>query len=131
MQLMKIAVPAAALLVALVGCTSPGGEVTPTDGRPSFQTMAPIDSSGTPIQASEAQLKSITADLAGRGITGDITVVKAISITWTDGALGCPEAGRAYTQALEPGYQIIVSVGGTQYDYHFGKTETPKLCEAK
>jgi hypothetical protein len=34
-----------------------------------------------------------------------------------------------YTQAMVDGMQVIVSVGGTQYDYRFGTSGTPVLCE--
>jgi hypothetical protein len=78
---------------------------------------------------SEAQLTAITADLKQRGITGSFTILKAVSITWNDGSLGCPEPGKFYTQALVPGAQIVVSLGDQRYDYRFGGGSTPKLCE--
>jgi hypothetical protein len=102
---------------------------TPSDGRPPFLTSSPAPSSGQSLTPSEAQLAAITSDLSKRGVTGSFTVVKAVSITWNDGSLGCPEPGKFYTQALVSGAQIVVSVGEKRYDYRFGGGDTPKLCE--
>jgi len=33
-------------------------------------------------------------------------VVAAMAVTWADGAMGCAEPGRLYTQALVPGYLV-------------------------
>ncbi len=124
-----IAVAAIALLV--VGCSAQGNNVdpTPSPSRPPFQTMPPLNPSGSPLTPSPAQLSAITADLAGRGVTDSFTVVKAVSITWRDGSLGCPEPGKMYTQALVPGAQIVVAVGSTEYDYRFGSGDAPQLCQ--
>jgi outer membrane lipoprotein SlyB len=117
--------------VALAGCAAEGNTVspTPTPSRPPFQTAPPLSPSGSPLAPSTGQLSAITADLAGRGVTEAFTVVKAVSITWRDGSLGCPEPGKMYTQALVPGAQIVVAVGATEYDYRFGRGDAPLLCQ--
>lgn len=58
-----------------------------------------------------------------------VTTVSAESVTWPDGSLGCPEPGQMYTQALVDGYQVIVEVGGTRYDYRVGSGTDVRLCE--
>jgi hypothetical protein len=40
-------------------------------------------------------------------------VVQAEAVTWPDGALGCPEPGIVYTQALVPGYWVVVEAEET------------------
>mgnify|MGYP001641289635 CR=1 FL=1 len=45
------------------------------------------------------------------------------------GALGCPIPGASYTQALVNGWQVVVKVGDTTYDYRFGSSSSPILCE--
>ena len=45
------------------------------------------------------------------------------------GALGCPIPGASYTQALVDGWQVVVKVGKTTYDYRFGSSSSPTLCE--
>ena len=49
--------------------------------------------------------------------------------TWRTGALGCPIPGAIYTQALVDGWQVVVKVGDTTYDYRLGSTPSPTLCE--
>lgn len=71
------------------------------------------------------------ADLAGRlGMgTADITIFSAETVTWRDGALGCPEEGRAYTQALvTDGYRIVLSANGELHSYHGRGTGDPFYC---
>lgn len=125
------AATAAALLMILVGCSTPGGDVTnpTTPGRPSFQTAGPLPSAGTPVDLTDAQLAGIRADLDGRGVTGQFRVNSATSVTWPDGSWGCPEPGQMYTQALVAGVHALVTAEGTSYDYRFGTGPTPRLCK--
>ena len=87
-----------------------------------------IAASGTPTTVPDARWAAIAHDLAARGVTGDPTLVTAEAVTWTSGALGCPEPGKYYTQALVEGMRVVVEVRGVSYDYRFGHTDTPKLC---
>lgn len=127
------AATAAALLVVLTGCSTPGGDVTSpaTPGQPSFQSAAPLPSTGAPIILSQDQQAGIRADLAKRGITAEFTVTSATAVTWPDGSWGCPEPGMVYTQALVAGVRAIVNVAGTSYDYRFGPGPIPRLCEQR
>ena len=59
-----------------------------------------------------------------------LTVLSAESVTWSDGSLGCPEPGMAYTQALVPGYRIRIQAGAEVLDYHAGRRGLPVLCPA-
>jgi hypothetical protein len=99
--------------------------------RPPFQTTTPgpIEPTGTPTDVPATKWEAIIADLQGRGVSGsDPELVSATLVTWPNGALGCPEPGQNYTQALVDGMRVIVSVDGTTYDYRFGTSDTPKLC---
>ena len=59
---------------------------------------------------------------------GAVTVVLAEPVTWRDGSLGCPQPGVAYTQALVPGYRVVLDVGGVVYDYRVGRGGRFRLC---
>jgi hypothetical protein len=73
---------------------------------------------------------ALLADLERRHVpTGGLEVITARAVTWNDGSLGCPKPGMMYTQMLVDGYQVVVKVGGTSYDYRFGSTSAPRLCE--
>ena len=58
----------------------------------------------------------------------DIKLVSLLEVTWRDGSIGCPEPGVAYTMALVPGQQLILSVNGEEYHYHSGKNSIFKYC---
>jgi hypothetical protein len=75
-------------------------------------------------------LEAAKADLVQRlNVAADqIKVVKVEAIQWRDGSLGCPKPGMNYTQAIVPGFQIILSAGGQEYDYHADQ-ERVFLCE--
>jgi hypothetical protein len=62
---------------------------------------------------------------------GTITVVSAAAVTWSDGSAGCPEPGMMYTQALVPGYRIVLQAGEQVLNYHAGRTGVPKYCPAE
>lgn len=116
--------------------TPSAGPTASESGRPPFRTMPPMGTptpvpSGTPTPVPEVRLTAIKEDLRQRGVTAPARVVSAQSVTWSSGALGCPEPGQMYTQALEEGLQVIVEADGTQYDYRFGRSEHPKLCQPR
>jgi hypothetical protein len=58
-----------------------------------------------------------------------ITILRAESVIWNDGSLGCPTPGVEYTQATEQGYWVVLEVGGKQLDYRVRQRGTFKLCE--
>ena len=60
-----------------------------------------------------------------------IEVVIAESVTWADGSLGCPQPGMMYTQALVPGFRIVLNAGGQLLAYHAGKDAPPMFCPAE
>ncbi len=99
--------------------------------RPPFRTSSPgpVSPPGSPTAVPPAYWDAIVADLAERGVTGTPELVSAQAVTWNNGALGCPKPGMSYTQAMVDGMQVIVSVDDTQYDYRFGTSGTPVLCE--
>jgi hypothetical protein len=59
----------------------------------------------------------------------EITVEQAEYVIWRDGSLGCPQPDMMYTQALVPGYQIVLRVGEATYDYHASDRGYFLLCE--
>lgn len=126
---------AAAVLLLLAGCTSGGPQMTsptgPGSSRPPFQTASPLPTSPAPQTAvPPARWTAILADLSARGLATDqVELVSARGVTWNDGSLGCPRPGRSYTQALVNGMQVVVRVEGRTFDYRFGSSDQPRLCE--
>jgi hypothetical protein len=67
----------------------------------------------------EQLLTPVLADASERsGVPpAELVVNGAWRRTWSDGSLGCPRPGEFYTQALVPGWQVIVQAGDQELDY--------------
>ncbi len=72
------------------------------------------------------------ADAAKRtGVDVSTLMVKSAErVTWSDGAVGCPEKGMMYTQMLVPGYRIVLESGATALAYHGSMRGQPFFCPA-
>ena len=84
------------------------------------------------IISDSREVSMAIADAAERtGVAaGDIEVVEFSLVTWPDGAIGCPEPGVVYTQALVDGYRIVLDADGTQLTYHGATGADPFLCQS-
>lgn len=78
-----------------------------------------------------ALLDKIRAEVANeQGVSaGDVRVVSTQAVNWPNGALGCPKPGRVYTQAIVPGYRIVLEAGGKRFTYHTGRQGGYKRCD--
>jgi hypothetical protein len=80
----------------------------------------------------DEQIKTATKDLAQRlNIEGKVIIpLSASQVTWRSGAMGCPQAGGLYTQALRPGLLIVLGANGKHYRYHSSVHGMPSYCPA-
>ena len=62
------------------------------------------------------------------GISDGVEVKQMANVTWPNGAMGCPKPGMAYTQALIPGYRIVLEAEGRTYHYHAREHGEPFFC---
>lgn len=127
---------AVALTAALAACQptpSDDGSASPGDGdvttlTPTEEPTTTTEPTSEPAQTGELDEASQAAvdDLAERlGVdAATITAGPLEQVTWPDGSIGCPEAGKMYTQMLEDGRRLILTVDGTEYAYH-GKGDEP------
>jgi hypothetical protein len=78
-------------------------------------------------------LDRLRAQLASqKGLAAqDVKVVSAEAVNWPNGALGCPRPGAMYTQAIVPGYRVVLEAAGERFAYHASKTGQFKLCTSK
>ena len=107
-------------------------------GIPAFLCLAATGLAGCANGAAETpampnDLQSIVAaakqDAVARGLPAQaITVQSAQRVTWRDGSLGCPAPEMQYTQALVPGWRVILRVGDATYDYHAAANGHLILC---
>ena len=77
-----------------------------------------------------AQIKYSIEDLARRLDTPPetIKVSGARRVTWRSGALGCPQPGMNYTDALVPGSVIYLQADNTIHAYHGKIGAEPFYC---
>ena len=121
---------------ALVPTPAEDGDVEPPSGSPSDEP-APEGGEESPTgdgaqpQDLSAEIEFALSDAASTsGVAQDeIRVLLAEHVTWNDGALGCPEPGGMYTQALVDGYRILLSVDGEEWAYHGQDGQEPFHCE--
>jgi hypothetical protein len=109
--------PAIVAAVLAAGCTRPA---TPPATGDLVTAEVPPD-----------LIEKMRTDLAQQaGISAsDAKVVRAQSIVWPNGALGCEQPGQMYTQATVPGYVVELAHGGRTYSYHASKDGGFQRCE--
>jgi hypothetical protein len=99
---------------------------------PQFPSETKADSPMNPSSVPQSMLDVARDDAATRASIdrAKITVVSAAAVTWSDGSAGCPEPGMMYTQALVPGYRIVLQAGDQVLNYHATRSGSPRYCPA-
>jgi hypothetical protein len=109
---------------------------TPTDvtetGRQPAKPIERVPPSPAPVKGEAPQdlLDAVFDDLVERLDVGReaVAVVQAEYVIWSDGSLGCPQPDMMYTQALLPGYRIVLRVGDETFNYHAAESGYFVLC---
>ena len=124
------------LLLAMGLAACKGADPKQQTGAP--DSAAPAQQSGKEATMKidsrlEPYIERAISDLADRLEIDEteIEIAEARFVTWPDGALGCPEPGMMYTQALVPGYRIRVVANGTRHHYHGARDRPPFYCPAE
>jgi len=114
---------ALAAFLAIAACRRQAGEAGPS-GTPSVTPAiaAPTPTGGIPSvkgEVPQAILQPILKEATALAKVGrdQLVVVRAESVVWNDGSLGCPEPGMMYTQAQVNGYWIVIEAAGQKYDF--------------
>jgi hypothetical protein len=126
--MIRFAITLATLTLLLAACAgeTPGGTVPGTSPDSTLPTNG-----GTIGDVDQQMLDDLldqAAQETGVGLD-EISVVTAEAVTWSDGSIGCPEEGMGYTQALVPGYRVILDVAGEQIHYHAGSDGQFRACD--
>jgi hypothetical protein len=111
------------LLVGAAACTHADNQSAPGSAQiESDVVKKPMNLKG--------QIEFSTKDLANRLDVplNTIRVSGARQVTWRSGALGCPEPGMTYTEALVPGSLIFLQADHTIYAYHGKIGREPFYC---
>ena len=129
-NLMRAAV-CVGFVIGLTACNGTGEQVSPELSlTEDAQTVTPgKEISAAPMDQSQ-QIEFSKKELAQRlGIEPDsIALSGARQVNWRSGALGCPEPGMNYTQALVPGVLIFLRVGNEVHGYHAKQGGKPFYC---
>jgi hypothetical protein len=118
-------------LVACAACATEPPASTKRQPVREYDSVAPVQvPAATNVSLPRGLLDALTADASKRtGVAADqVTVASAEKVTWTDGALGCPQPGRMYTQSLVPGYRVFVRAGDRTLLYHTSETDQLVQC---
>ena len=118
------------LVMALSGCEGNAQPQEPPVAAPAAGEPARAAAPAPRKLSVKEQIAFGRVDLAERlGIEAEAVALSgATPVNWRSGALGCPEPGMNYTQALVPGTWIIFKVDETLYRYHAALFSEPFYC---
>lgn len=98
---------------------TPDGTGTNDGGSQNDGDLPGPEESRTPLnRASQALLQEFHGKLA------DVQVLSIAPIAWPDGCLGLPKQGEACTQAVVPGFRIVLVLGEKRYIYRTNESGT-------
>jgi hypothetical protein len=133
--MLRAAVAMVTMAGALSGCGASGSGSLPAAGaRPVSDpertgvVAVPAGSRVTSADV-EAATRADAAQFWGRSDPASLRATIE-SVTWPDGSIGCPRPGLMYTQALVPGYRIVVTDGARELIYHASARGHWVLCPA-
>jgi hypothetical protein len=121
----------ASVLVSLVACKNTEEQQLPEPSQTgSGQTTETEQKTVAAPMNLKGQIEFSKKDLAQRlDVPPDsVKVSSARQVTWRSGALGCPEPGMNYTEALVPGSVIYLQVDNMFHAYHAKFGGEPFYC---
>lgn len=118
----------------LTACSEEGGPAVTAKSQQPVGDNSQINLERKERKPSTALLEQFVEfarnDLAQR-MDADPASIKLLGtheVEWRSGALGCPEPGMNYTQAIVPGLLIRLGVGNDEFDYHAKIDGKPFYC---
>jgi hypothetical protein len=119
------------LVVALAACkvTEDAQPPSPSPAEDNQAKESPAETVQPPMNLN-GQVAFAMKDLARRldVPTEAVKLSGASRVNWRSGALGCPEPGTSYTEALVPGSAIYLQVDKTLHAYHARLAGEPFYC---
>ena len=114
----------------LAGCGAVGDDTRTEPPAGDTTTTSLLTTTTTEDQMEDGIVQKAVRNLAARLDIPeeDINVVEVKDVQWPDGALGCPEEGKMYTQAVVDGTQVLLGAGERVYNYHASAHGEPFLC---
>jgi predicted small lipoprotein YifL len=153
---LSLALSLTAILVILAACGTttptatlpPAATTTPTTVPPTATTAAtptaiatpvgtpvgtpagtPVGTPGGAVNYPEMVKRAVAQLAKDKNIPeAQIAVVAYEYTEWPDSSLGCPKPGQAYLTVITPGYRVILSAAGQQYEYHTNEKNMAIRC---
>ncbi|MBC8025567.1 MAG: hypothetical protein H7Y89_06230 [Steroidobacteraceae bacterium] len=134
------------VLVVTAACAAPlAACAAETPGKPKRVGVAPptripdvVQTPGVPpgnavtlAELPRELRRVVVADAARRlGVAeSGVVLTRAERVTWNDGALGCPQPGMGYLQAIVPGYRVVARTAERELIYHTDESHGAIACE--
>ena len=117
----------------------PPGQIAPPHRIPDVvhgamvETLQPVGEPVNTASIPRAVRRAVVADAAKRFKVAESAVVlaRAEQLNWSDGSLGCPEPGMAYTQMLVAGFRVDASTSEGTLTYHTDSRGKVVSCGAR
>lgn len=102
---------------------------SPTQGEPMTEESAAPSAPTADI--SEEGLEALVATAAEEADVDidEIRIVTAEQVMWSDGSIGCPQPGQGYTQALVPGFRVVLEIDGEELHFHAARGGEFRICD--
>ena len=131
MHQLTSAAAAGLMLIAMTACAPERAATSSADAdtaremememeMPDSQDQIDIESVIDAAKAAFAERMAVALDA--------VEVISARRVTWGDGAVGCPEPGMMYTQALVPGFYVHLRSRGEDGFFHAARDGQPFYC---
>jgi len=129
-------------LCALAPAVEPGfppAQIAPPQRIPDIASgplVETLQPAGQPVNTAtmpRAVRRAVVADAAKRFNVAEsaVVLVRAEQLTWSDGSLGCPEPGVAYTQVLVAGFRVDATTSAGTLTYHTDSRGRVVSCGAR
>ncbi len=107
-------------IIALIlsACSSPAAAIVPSAVPTTNPTVVPVipTSSGSQRSADQAAQNALAANLNIQSSLIQVSSVAAVD--WPDSCLGVQDPGKACAMIVTPGYKIILTANGRNYEVH-------------
>lgn len=108
----------------LAGCAPRVEPTTPVPEQPS-PTLPPLDLTPAQMIVSNVLAEALGLDVA------EISFISTEAVDWPDGCLGAARPGMMCTQAIVPGFRIVMEAGGLEYEYRTNQDASQVVAAAK
>lgn len=113
------------VFVLMTIACAPEAATTAEPATPEPETEEPSTPTRIPVDLTPAQLAAINALSENLGLpTDEIQLVSTEAVGWPDGCLGIQQEGMMCTEAIVPGFRVILEANGREVEYRTNQDGT-------